>query len=243
MFCDEFTNYQDLQIGQKTVLLLEALGYDVLMPMHAVSGRTFLSKGFVRKAKEIARTNIDRFAPLISAETPLVGIEPSAILTFRDEYIDLADESRKSKARHIAAHCFTLEEFLSAKYKAGEIPVELFTDKPAALIIHGHCYQKSLSNQQDSLTCLQIPVNYKAQLLPTGCCGMAGSFGYEKEHFQLSQQVGELVLFPALRNNPTSTIVVAAGTSCRHQIKDGVQQTSKHPAEVLFEALVHKPTI
>lgn len=243
-FCDEFTNYQDVLIGQKTVLLLEALGYQVEVPMGVKeSGRTFLSKGLVKKAKSLAVKNIDLLGSLINKDAPLVGVEPSAILTFRDEYPDLLDGEKKEIAQRIASHCYTLEEFLALRHKEGEINFSLFSEESLELVVHGHCYQKVLSNQQYSLECLQIPRNYKVTILPTGCCGMAGSFGYEKEHYDISQQVGELVLFPALRGMYRETKVVAAGTSCRHQIKDGVGKKAFHPAEILFEALKSKPAL
>ena len=242
LFADEFTNYQDAVIGKKTVLLLEALGYQVEIPFHYESGRSFLSKGFVKKAKVLATKNIDILSKLINKDAPLIGIEPSAILTFRDEYIDLAAGDRKNAARELAANCYTLEEFLADQFKAGKIDRTLFTSDPLEIVVHGHCYQKVLSNQQHSLECLQIPVNYKATILSTGCCGMAGSFGYEAEHYPVSQQVGELALFPALRATSPQTRVVAAGTSCRHQIKDGVNKKALHPAELLYEALLQKPS-
>lgn len=243
LFADEFTNYQDALIGRKTVLLLEALGFQVEIPFHYESGRSFLSKGLVKKAKALAVNNIDLFSKLISKDTPLVGIEPSAILTFRDEYIDLVTGERKMAAREVAAHCYTLEEFLALQVKAGEIDRTLFTSDPLEIVVHGHCYQKVLSKQQYSLECLQIPINYKATILSTGCCGMAGSFGYEAEHYSISQQVGELALFPALRATSSAIRIVAAGTSCRHQIKDGVEKKALHPAELLYDALLVKPSI
>jgi FAD/FMN-containing dehydrogenase/Fe-S oxidoreductase len=243
-FCDEFTNYQDVLIGQKTVLLLEAIGYQVEIPAKVKeSGRTFLSKGLVKKAKSLAVKNIDLLGSLINKDAPLVGVEPSAILTFRDEYPDLLDGERKEIAQRIASQCYTLEEFLALRHKEGEIDRSLFSEESLELVVHGHCYQKVLSRQEYSVECLQIPINYRATVLPTGCCGMAGSFGYEKEHYDISQQVGELVLFPALRGMSGETQVVAAGTSCRHQIKDGVGKKAFHPAEILFEALKSKPAL
>lgn len=238
LFCDEFTNYNDVETGRKCILLLEALGYKVLIPEHRDSGRTWLSKGLVKKAKEIANANIRLLKDIITPDTPLIGIEPSAILGFRDEYIDLADGENKETAKQLAACCFTIEEFLAAAYKAGRIESSLFTDKPQRLLVHGHCYQKALSSQQHTLDMLRIPVNYQPELIPSGCCGMAGAFGYEKEHFVVSQQVGELVLFPAVRAAAADTIIAASGTSCRHQVKDGTGRLSRHPVEILYDALI-----
>ncbi|MBK8139868.1 MAG: FAD-binding protein [Chitinophagaceae bacterium] len=238
LFCDEFTNYNDVEIGKKGILLLEALGYEVIIPKHIESGRTYLSKGLVKKAAGIANQNIQLLADLVMKEAPLIGIEPSAILTFRDEYIDLAAEENYQRAKELAANSFTIEEFLTMQAEAGMIDRSLFTTASSKILIHGHCYHKSLSSQKFISSCLEIPANYKTSLIPSGCCGMAGGFGYEKEHFTVSQQVGELVLFPAVRAAGVDEIIVASGTSCRHQVKDGTGKKAFHPVEVLYDALI-----
>jgi FAD/FMN-containing dehydrogenase/Fe-S oxidoreductase len=239
-FCDEFTNYTDAVIGRKAILLLETLGYHVSIPNHLESGRTYLSKGLVRKAAEIINNNILLLGNEINADTPIVGIEPSAILTLRDEYVDLATKENKEAAMKIAANTLTIEEFLSREADNGNISKELFTDEKRVVAVHGHCYQKVLSSQHYSCEMLSLPRNYVVQLIPSGCCGMAGSFGYEKEHFSISQQIGELVLFPIIRNLPLEILVAASGTSCRHQIKDGTKRIAFHPVEILFDALANK---
>lgn len=237
LFCDEFTNYNDADMGRKAVLLLEKLGYTVRIPEHGDSGRTWLSKGLVKEAKRIANENIRLLRDKVSGDTPLLGLEPSGILTFRDEYIDLAEPELRETAREMARHCYTIEEFLSAEFKAGRINRNLFTKEKKKILIHGHCYQKALSGQQGIRDMLGIPENFITELIPSGCCGMAGAFGYEKEHYAVSQQVGELVLFPAVRNAPAETIIAASGTSCRHQIKDGTGKLAQHPVEILYDAL------
>lgn len=236
-FCDEFTNYYDVEIGKKAILLLEVMGYEVIIPTHIESGRTYLSKGLVKKAAEIANTNIRLLSPVVSADIPIVGVEPSTILTFRDEYIDLAEPGNKDSARQLAAHAFTIEEFISNEFNKGNIAKDLFTSDKKLVAVHGHCYQKVLSSQHHSNIMLSIPENYQVQFIPSGCCGMAGAFGYEEEHYEVSQKVGELVLFPAVRNFSADTIVAAAGTSCRHQIKDGTHKKALHPVEILWDAL------
>jgi len=236
-FCDEFTNFLDSSIGQKAILLLEQLGYQVIIPEHLESGRSYLSKGLLRKAASIANQNIQLLSPLVSAETPLVGIEPSALLTLRDEYKDLASPENKAASIHLAQYSFTIEEFIAREINAGHIHADLFTANAKHIAIHGHCYQKVLSSQDYSKQILSLPTNYTVEIIPSGCCGMAGSFGYEKEHYAVSQQVGELVLFPAVRSKSTDTIVAAAGTSCRHQIKDGTKEIALHPVEILYDAL------
>ncbi len=237
LFCDEFTNYNDLEVGKKSILLLEALGFEVVIPEHLESGRTYLSKGLVKKAALIANKNIKIFSGLISDETPLIGIEPSAILTFRDEYIDLAEKGNAVEALNIAKNTFTIEEFLAKEIRKGNIDSSQFTSEKKQVLIHGHCYQKALSSQEHLKTMLSIPENFHTQLIPSGCCGMAGSFGYEEEHYEISQQIGELVLFPAVRAAANDTLLAASGTSCRHQIKDGTKRTVQHPVEILWGAL------
>ncbi len=238
LFVDEFTNYLDVSIGKKTILLLEQLGYEVLIPNHKESGRTFLSKGMVRKAKAIVNENIQLLAPLVSAQTPLIGIEPSAILTLRDEYKDLAEPALLESAKHLAANTYTIEEFLYQEMQRGAIDQTLFTSEHKTIVFHSHCYQKVLSSSKYAAFVLGFPTNYEVKEIPSGCCGMAGAFGYETEHFEVSQKVGELVLFPYLRNVAKEVAVVAAGTSCRHQIKDGLAMKALHPVEILFDALL-----
>jgi FAD/FMN-containing dehydrogenase/Fe-S oxidoreductase len=238
LFCDEFTNYNDTAIGIKAILLLEKLGYEVIIPEHIESGRTWLSKGLIRKAKKIVNENIRLLHSLISAETPLIGIEPSAILTFRDEYADLADDEHLVTARNLASNVFLIDEFIAREIESGHISPAHFTKEKRAIKLHGHCQQKALSSVMHSHRLLSLPENYKVEVIPSGCCGMAGSFGYEKEHYDLSMKIGELVLFPAVRNANDDTIIAAPGTSCRHQVKDGTGRVALHPVEVLYDALI-----
>jgi len=240
LFCDEFTDYNDTEIGITAVRLLEKLGYEVVIPPHIESGRSWLSKGLIREAKKIANKNIEILSPLISNETPLVGIEPSAILTFRDEYIDLASDAQFENAKQLSKNCFTIDEFIAAEIEKGSITKNVFTTERKHIKIHGHCQQKSLSSVAPTATLLALPENYSVEIIPSGCCGMAGSFGYEKEHFGLSMKIGELVLFPAVRNSSADVIIAAPGTSCRHQIKDGTGKLARHPIEIMYDALLVK---
>ena len=236
-FCDEFTNYLDASIGKKTILLLEHLGYKVIIPDHKESGRTFLSKGLIKKAAMLANENITILSPLVTKETPLVGIEPSAILTLRDEYKDLSTPDFQTQATHLADCTYTIEEFLYHEMNNGNISKNNFTDEKKTIALHTHCYQKVLSSSRYSSFILSFPENYTVSEIPSGCCGMAGAFGYEKEHYEVSQKVGELVLFPYIRKLNADVLVAAAGTSCRHQIKDGVNRKALHPVEILSAAL------
>ncbi|MBC8033189.1 MAG: FAD-binding protein [Chitinophagaceae bacterium] len=237
-FCDEFTNFLDVEIGQKAIMLLEALGYQVIMPEHLESGRTYLSKGLVIKAKNIANKNIEILSEVVSDEVPVIGVEPSAILTLRDEYPDLANNQFKPAAARLARNTFTIEEFLSMETQKGFISPVRFEKAKKKIVVHGHCYQKALSSQLHIKKILSIPVNYEVELIPSGCCGMAGSFGYEKEHYDISQKIGELVLFPAVRKLADDLLIAASGTSCRHQIKDGTEKKALHPVEILWHALL-----
>lgn len=239
LFCDEFTNYNDVEVGQKAVQLLDRLGYVVTMPKHVESGRTYLSKGLVDEAKKLAIRNVTLLKNRITDETPLIGLEPSAILTFRDEYPDLVPVDLKADAQRIAKNVFLFEEWLAREVDAGRIDHSLFTTETRLVKVHGHCHQKALSSMIPVKKVLSLPKNYAVQLIPSGCCGMAGSFGYETEHYELSMQIGELVLFPAVRQ-AGDAIIAAAGTSCRHQIKDGTGRKAQHPAEILFDALTDK---
>jgi hypothetical protein len=236
LFCDEFTNFYDVEIGKEAIYVLEKLGFNLQIINHEESGRSFISKGFLKEAKAICNRNIKIFKDIISDETPLIGIEPSAILTFRDEYIRLADD--KKSAEIIAKNTFTFEEFLAKEIENNTIDTSLFTSDKKDIKIHGHCHQKALSNTFSSFQILNIPKNYTVTILNTGCCGMAGSFGYEKEHYEISMQVGEDTLFPKIRNCNSETEIAASGTSCRHQIYDGTKRIAKHPITILKEALI-----
>ena len=237
LFCDEFTNYNDTNIGIKTILLLEQLGYEVIIPKHMESGRASLSKGLIRDAKKIANQNVSLLKDLITNNTPLIGVEPSAILTFRDEYVDLVDDHLLDAAKALSKNVKLVDEFLADEISQKRIDPSLFSSEKRKIVLHGHCQQKAIGNLQASVSILSLPENYSVEVIPSGCCGMAGSFGFEKEHYELSQQIGELVLFPAVRKQSDDVLIAAPGTSCRHQIKDGTGKKALHPVEILYAAL------
>jgi len=237
LFADEFTEFVDAEIGARTVELLERLGYTVEIPELLESGRTWLSKGFLRQARDLLHENLRRLEPVVSSDRPLVGIEPSAILTFRDEAVDLAGPSLRDTARRIGSHCLTLEEFLVREAREERISAGDFNTEPARIHLHGHCFQKALVGTVPAVAALSLPRNYTVTTIPSGCCGMAGSFGYEREHYSISQQIGNLVLFPAVREASENSLIAASGTSCRHQILDGTGRRALHPAEILHQAL------
>lgn len=238
LFADEFTNFNESHIGIKAILLLNKLGYEVIIPKHRESGRTFLSKGLLRKARQIAMFNVSQLSGIITEETPLLGIEPSSILTFRDEYPELVEKPLQEKARLLAKNALMLEEFLVREMDKGHIRSEQFTREAKTIKLHGHCQQKALASTLPTRKILGLPANYTVQEIKSGCCGMAGSFGYEKEHYQLSMQIGELDLFPAVRKAAPEEIIAAPGTSCRHHLEEGTGRKVLHPVEVLWDAVL-----
>lgn len=238
LFCDEFTNRNDVEIGKQAVLLLEKLNYQVIVIKNSYSGRTFLSKGLLKRARHYAEKNVRLYASLITSETPLIGIEPSGILSFRDEYPDLLRGELQEKAKQIAPYALLIDEFIAQEFEKGHIKTSQFTKEEKHIVFHSHCYQKALTDKKSSKIMMEIPENYTVELLEDGCCGMAGAFGYEKEHYEMSQKIGNLVLFPAVKKNQEFSIIAACGTSCRHQIKDGTGVQSYHPLEILYKAII-----
>jgi FAD/FMN-containing dehydrogenase/Fe-S oxidoreductase len=237
LFVDELLNYNEAEIGITTIKLLDKLGYEIRFLKHFDSGRSFLSKGMLEEARELAKKNVALFKDHITKDTPLIGVEPSAILTFRDEYPDLLRGEEKQSALNIARHTLMIEEFLSKELDAGKIDLNLFKQEGSLIKLHGHCQQKALSSLTHAKKILTKMGNNQVHMIPSGCCGMAGSFGYEKEHYDLSMQIGELVLFPTVRKQPDDVIIAAAGTSCRHQIKDGTGRKALHPVDIIWNAM------
>lgn len=238
LFIDEFTEHLDTEIGVDAIRLLVGLGYEIKVVEHEESGRSYISKGFLDEAKQLAQKNIEVFSEIISEETPLIGIEPSAILTFRDEYLRLGD--RREAAEKLSKNVFLIEEFLAAEIESGNIKSSQFTSEEKTVKIHGHCHQKAMSNQKCTFDVLNLPKNYHVTIITSGCCGMAGSFGYEKEHYDISMKIGSQTLFPAIQKAKTSVVISANGTSCRHQIKDGTDREAEHPVTILWKALNKK---
>ena len=236
LFCDEFTNYNDTPVGIATIELLERLGYAVEIPDHVESGRAAMSKGLLRMAKKFADQNVKLLADVVSENVPLIGIEPSAILSFRDEYPALVAPELREKANGLSQNVLMIDEFIANRIDQNEIDSGLFVASEKTIRLHGHCHQKALASLKPTVQMLQLPKGYRVRLIPSGCCGMAGSFGYEKEHYDVSMRIGELVLFPTIRSEPRESLIAAPGTSCRHQIKDGTERTALHPVQILRDA-------
>lgn len=245
LFADEFTDHEEAELGLTFVRLLNRLGYRVEIPKHGESGRAAISKGCLRLAKKFAVRNVTLLKDKVSAEVPLVGIEPSCILSFRDEYPDLVPPEMRSDAQALGRNCLLFDEFLMREVRAGHIGADAFREVRADIWLHGHCHQKSLVGIGPTADILRLIPGVTVHVIPSGCCGMAGSFGYEREHYATSMAIGEMVLFPTIRKamgtTPATsarlTLVAAPGTSCRHQILDGTGFRARHPLEILYDSL------
>jgi FAD/FMN-containing dehydrogenase/Fe-S oxidoreductase len=235
LFPDTFADYNDPHIGRAAVRLLEAAGYNVILPARRVCcGRPLISKGLLPEVTSLMRQQLDALGPYAAAGIPILGLEPSCILTFRDELPDLIDDPR---AAMLAANSFLIDEFLAHEVQAGRITLPLRGGAPRRFLLHGHCHQKALIGSSHALALLRQIPGADVREVDSGCCGMAGSFGYEAEHYLISQQIGERALFPAVRSLPADAEIVAMGTSCRHQIADGAGRHARHLVEVLADAL------
>jgi FAD/FMN-containing dehydrogenase/Fe-S oxidoreductase len=240
LIADEFTNYNDVKIGQKAIQLLNKLGYSIIIPNNIITGRSYLSKGMVKTAKALMENNLEILSRY-SSDLPIIGIEPSAIITFVDEGPKIVSKELQDNSLAIKNRIRLIDDFIADEFKKGNIQNSQFKSEKRKIVLHGHCHQKAVLGLSKTRIALEIPTNYTTELIPSGCCGMAGSFGYEKKKFKLSQRIAELVLYPKLRTvNDKEHIIAMNGTSCRHQIKDGLEKTGKHTVEILFEALNEK---
>ena len=246
LFADEFTNQQEAELGRMFANLLLRLGYRIIIPQHLESGRAAISKGCLKRAKKIAYDNVAMMSVLVSENRPLVGIEPSTILTFRDEYPDLVPADWRKDAIELGKNCQLYDEFLKREMDEGNISPDYFKDDEMEIWLHGHCHQKALVGIEKTVEALKLLKGAKVHVIPSGCCGMAGSFGYEKEHYKTSLEIGEMILFPAVRKMEEvrckredwiPMFVAAPGTSCRQQILDGTGVRAVHPLEILYKYL------
>lgn len=234
-YIDEFTEFQDAEVALDAARLFHRLGYKFTV-IYAASARAAISKAMLKTGRKCAENTLQKLKPFVDKKIPVVGLEPSGILGFKDDFLKIVRPEFRQLAEDLKGLAFTFEEYLFQEMEAGKINSSFFTNQAKEIQIQLHCHQKALSHIKYSKAILGLPQNYKVRAIPSGCCGMAGSFGFEKEHYDLSQKIGEMILFPHIRNNP-GVIISAAGTSCRHQIKDGVNVKAVHPAQVLFRAL------
>ena len=245
LFADEFTDMQEAELGLTFARLLVALGYEVVIPKTVESGRAAISKGCLHLAARFARKNVRRLHNLITDDTPLIGIEPSCILSFRDEYPSLVPEAMRDDAEQLGKNCLLYDEFIMREVARGNITAEQFCSDAVEIWLHGHCHQKALVGIEKTAAMLRLLKGCQLHVIPSSCCGMAGSFGYEKEHYRTSLAIGEMILFPTIRkamqqhdSNPvTPTLVAAPGTSCRQQILDGTGIHAVHPIEIMYRYL------
>ncbi len=236
LFPDTFTNYNHPELGRAAVLVVEALGYQVIVPEVKCCGRPMLSKGMMDKARDNARFNVEQLFDLVDSGVKLVGIEPSCILSFADDYTDLRGVDRQ-KAQAIAENTMLVEQFVEHALGEG---AELHLDGsllPDTVMLHGHCHQKALVGTGSAMSVLRSIPDCETVEIRSGCCGMAGSFGFETEHYDISMQIGEMALFPAIREQDGEFVVVAEGVSCRQQIAHGTGKRALHLVEVLAAAL------
>ena len=234
LFNDTWNTYNTPEVSISATEVFEAAGFEVILPGHKCCGRPMISKGLVKQARKAARETVDRLYPFAEQGLPIVGLEPSCLLSMRDEYHHLLPGDPKVKV--VSDNCFTFEEFISKLKVDGQLNLP-FTCQQRHLLLHGHCQQKALVGTDPSKQALSLPDGYDIDEINSSCCGMAGAFGYETEHFDISMKMGERRLFPSVREAEDETIIVAAGTSCRHQIKDGTGRQALHPAQVLRRAM------
>jgi Fe-S oxidoreductase len=235
LFNDTYNNYNTPHIAIAATEVLEEAGFQVILSDHGCCGRPMISKGLIKEAKQAAAQTVDRLAQYFEAGMQVVALEPSCLSALKDDYLYLLADNEKAKI--VAESTLSFEEFMAQLYDDGELDLT-FTDQPAQLLLHGHCHQKALIGTEPSRKTLSLPPNYQVREVDSGCCGMAGSFGYEAEHYDISLKMAERRLLPAVREATPETLVVAAGVSCRQQIQHGTNRQPLHPAEVLRNALL-----
>lgn len=235
LFADTFTNYNHPEIGQAAARFLDRIGYRVIVTEpKACCGRPYLSKGLVKEAKKMAATAVDHLIEYAARDLPIVGLEPSCILTFRDEFLSMLPND--DRVKKLAAQSLLFEDFVAQIAAAGHFENVRWKPRGTKVLLHGHCHQKALAGTKGALAALALP-GYEVELIDSSCCGMAGSFGYEVEHVQVSKKMAERRLAPAVRAAAADTLIAAPGTSCRAQIEDTTQRVPLHPAQILLDAL------
>ena len=233
---DSFTTYTEPAIGRAAIELLEAAGHRVRLESAGCCGRSSISKGLLDQARGMAEAMVGRLAPDAERGVPIVGCEPSCLLTLREEHLQLLPGDPRAQA--VAAQAKLVEELLVEAIDDGALeldPAAAVASRP--IVFHGHCHQKALAGTAATVALLERIPGAQVTELDAGCCGMAGSFGFEAEHYALSMQIGESRLFPALRTAAAGALVAATGVSCRQQIGHGTGREARHPVELVRAAL------
>ncbi|MEE9220745.1 MAG: heterodisulfide reductase-related iron-sulfur binding cluster, partial [candidate division NC10 bacterium] len=233
LFPDTFMNYHYPEVGMAATKLLEELGYQVILADVGCCGRTLISKGLLSEAADRARSTVDRLYRYVETGVPIVGCEPSCLLTFRDEHLDLISSP---EAEAVAQHSFLIEEFLLERHRQGELQT-VFQKTERRVLFHGHCHQKAAVGTGPTIDALCMIPGLAVEEIDAGCCGMAGSFGFEKEHYDLSVAIGRQRLFPAIEETDARVEIIASGVSCRQQILHGTGRVARHPVELFCEVL------
>ncbi len=239
LFHDTFMNYSEPNIGKAAVHVLEAAGFEVIIPEKRCCGRPLISEGMLDRAIDNANYNIEQLHAYVEEGIPIVCCEPSCTSALNDDYVDLINTK---KAKQVADSTYALEEFILQLHHDGELPFT-FKDMHRKILLHGHCHQRALDGIQPVLQMLELPKAHSVTVIDSSCCGMAGSFGYDKTHYDISMNIGELRLFPSIRKQSGNFMVAAAGFSCRHQLQHGTGILPKHPIEVLSDAIVSDPGV
>jgi Fe-S oxidoreductase len=234
---DTFLSHNEPEIGMAAVEVLEAAGFQVkILKERKCCGRPMISRGLLKQASRYAAHNVNLLLPYVKRGIPIVGIEPSCVSVFRDEYLDLL---KNDAAKQVAKNCFFIEEFLTNLADQGKLHLPWAASlKPRYILVHGHCHQKAIGGTRNMLKMLRLIPNASIEEINSGCCGMAGAFGYEPEHYEISMKCGEDRLFPAVRQAAEETQIAAPGTSCRFQILEGTGREARHPVVLFAEALL-----
>jgi Fe-S oxidoreductase len=240
VFIDTFNRYFEPENARAAIAVLKAAGYKLHLPMPVdggrplCCGRTFLAAGLVDEARAEARRMIETLAPFVERGVPIVGLEPSCLFGLRDEFLSMLPGADSGK---LAVNAFLFEEFLAREAAAGRLNLKLRPLREKKAWLHGHCHQKAFAAMPAVERALRLVPELSVETIESSCCGMAGAFGYEAAHYEVSMKMGELSLLPKVRSAAREELIVADGTSCRHQIADGAGREAVHVARVLERAL------
>jgi Fe-S oxidoreductase len=240
LFVDTFNRYFEPENARAALAVLQAAGYTVHLPQAAdggrplCCGRTFLAAGLVDEARLEARRMIETLTPYVERGVPVVGLEPSCLLGLRDEFLSMLPGGESAE---LAMNAFLFEEFLAREHEAGRLDLKLGPLREKKALLHGHCHQKAFDAMPAVHKVLKLIPGLEVEAIESSCCGMAGAFGYEAAHYDVSMKMAELSLLPRVRKAGADELIVADGTSCRHQIKDGSGRSAVHVAQVLQRAL------